>query len=57
MCRPFHFPVYTVALFTDQARHQRGEKQGAADRGVSALKASGNTIDVSFAFSLSLSKI
>ena len=50
MCRPCHSLVYTVALFTDQVSHQRGEKQGAADRGVWALKASGYTIDFCFAF-------
>ena len=50
MCRHCHSLVYTVALFTDQASHQRGEKQGAADRGVWALKASGYTVDFRFAW-------
>ena len=50
MCRPCHYLVYTVAFFTVQASHQRGEKQGAADRGVWALKASGYTIDFRFAW-------
>ena len=46
------FPFVYPSPFTDQASHQRGEKQGAADRGVWALKASGCTIDFCFAISI-----
>ena len=45
------FPCIYRSPFTDQASHQRGEKQGAADRGVWALKASGYTIG--FAYNIS----
>ena len=53
MCRDvssLSFPCIYCSPFTDQASRQRGEKQGAADQGVCALKASGYTIDLCFAW-------